>query len=325
VAQLLYVSDGHAGDDPLDAYSRAVTRVVERLAPAVANLRVLRRARGGGRVEGGGSAVVISPDGYLLTSAHVVSRTTGGGRASFTDGREVGFDVVGSDPFSDLAVLRADGRDLAAAELGDAERLRVGQLVVAIGNPHGFAGSVTAGVVSALGRSLPTRAGSAVRFVDNVIQTDAALNPGNSGGALADHLGRVVGINTAVAGVGLGLAVPVNAATRRIVGALMAEGRFRRAYVGIAGGTRPLPPRLARETGRESGVEVVEVVEGSPAAKAGLRPEDLLLAIDGTPVERVDDVQRLMVSDVIGTRLALEILREGRRVAVDLVPDELET
>src|SRR5213596_962796 len=263
-------------DEALDAYSRSVTTVAERLTPSVANLRVSRRVRGGRRLDGGGSAVVITPDGFTLTSAHVIERTDGG-RASFVDGRELAFEVVGSDPMSDLALLRVDARDLRPAELGDAERLRVGQLVVAIGNPHGFAGSVTAGVVSALGRSLPTRSGAASRFVDNVIQTDAALNPGNSGGALADGLGRVVGINTAVAGVGLGLAVPINVATRKIVAALMSEGRFRRAYLGLALGSRPLPPRLARRLGRESGVEVVQVVEGSPAAKAGLRPEDLVV------------------------------------------------
>src|SRR6185437_3771712 len=210
--------------------------------------------------------------------------------------------IAGSDPFSDLAVLRAAADALVAAELGDASELRVGQLVVAVGNPRGFEASVTAGVVSALGRSLPTRAG---RVVDNVIQTDAALNPGNSGGALADGHARVVGINTAVAGVGLGLAVPINDGTRAIVGALMREGRFRRAYLGIAGGTRPLPPRLARELGRAAGVEVVDVVEGSPAAVAGLRPEDLIVAVGETPVERVDDVQRMMVGDRIG--LAVEV------------------
>src|SRR5919202_1937765 len=242
--------------EALDAYSRAVVGVADRLAPSVANLRVSHRSRGGRRLNGGGSAVVITPDGFLLTSAHVVARSVRGGRASFVDGRELGFEVVGADTHSDLAVLRANAPDLPPAELGDAERLRVGQLVVAIGNPNGFAGSVTAGVVSALGRSLPTRGG---RVVDNVIQTDAALNPGNSGGALADGKGRVIGINTAVAGVGLGLAVPINRATRTIVGALMTEGRFRRAYLGIAGGTRPLPPRLAAQLHRQSGVEVVEV------------------------------------------------------------------
>src|SRR5262245_18808138 len=222
--------------EALDAYSRTVTAVAERLAPSVGNLRVSRRARGGRLVDGGGSAVVITPDGFMLTSAHVVDRTHGRVRALFTDGRELEASVVGADPLSDLAVLRADADGLEAAVLGDAERLRVGQLVVAIGNPYGFAGSVTAGVVSALGRSLPTRAGSATRIVENVIQTDAALNPGNSGGALADGLGRVVGVNTAVAGVGLGLAVPINGATRKIIAALMREGRFRRAFLGIAGG-----------------------------------------------------------------------------------------
>src|SRR2546422_252613 len=255
-------------NEALDAYSLAVTSVAERLSPSVGNLRVSRRVRDGRILHGAGSGVVITSDGFTLTSAHVVARTEGKGRASFVDGRELEFEVVGSDPLSDLAVLRVDARDLVPAQLGDAERLRVGQLVVAIGNPHGFTGSVTAGVVSALGRSLPTRSGANVRVVDNVIQTDAALNPGNSGGALADGRGRVVGINTAVAGVGLGLAVPINAATRRIVGALMAEGRFRRAYLGIAGGPRPLPPRLARELGRKSGVEIAQVVEGGRAVRA---------------------------------------------------------
>src|SRR6184192_2441933 len=270
-------------EEALDAYSLTVTTVAERLSPSVANLRVSRRVRGGRILDGGGSGVVITPDGFTLTSAHVIARTEGKGRASFVDGRELEFEVVGSDPLSDLAVLRVDARDLVPAELGDAERLRVGQLVIAIGNPHGFTGSVTAGVVSALGRSLPTRSGANVRVVDNVIQTDAALNPGNSGGALADGTGRVVGINTAVAGVGLGLAVPVNEATRKIVGALMRDGRYRRAYLGIAGGPRPLPPRLASELGRRECVEVVNVGEGSPAAAAGLRPEDMIVAVDGTP------------------------------------------
>jgi serine protease Do len=305
--------------EALDAYSRAVIGVAERLAPSVANLRVSHRGRGGRRLDGGGSAVVITPDGFMLTSAHVVARSARG-RASFVDGRELGFEVVGADPHSDLAVLRTEAQDLTAAELGDAERLRVGQLVVAIGNPNGFAGSVTAGVISALGRSLATQSG---RVVDNVIQTDAALNPGNSGGALADGAGRVVGINTAVAGVGLGLAVPVNESTRKIVAALMTEGRFRRAYLGIAGGTRPLPPRLARRLGRQAGVEVVQVVEGTPAAAAGLRPEDLIVELDGTPVADVNDIQRLMVVERIGTRVPVRIVREGRELELELVPAEL--
>jgi S1-C subfamily serine protease len=285
-------------------------RVAERLSPSVASLRVRR---------GAGSGVVITPDGFMLTSAHVVGRAQRV-QASFTDGRELGAEVVGADPMSDLAVLRAEGDGLTPAELGDAERLRVGQLVVAIGNPHGFAGSVTAGVISFLGRSLPTAGG---RIVDNVIQTDAALNPGNSGGALADGLGRVVGVNTAVAGIGLGLAVPINTATRRIVGSLMTEGRFRRAYIGIAGGERPLPPRLALELGRPRGVEVVEVVDGSPAAVAGLRAEDLIVAVNGEPVQRVDHVQRLMIGDLIGERVVLDVIRGGRELTVELEPVEL--
>jgi serine protease Do len=301
-------------EEALDAYSQSVIGVAERLSPSVANVRLRR---------GGGSAVVITPDGFMLTSAHVVARTRGG-RASFVDGRELEFQVIGSDPLSDLAVLRADGRELAPAELGDAERLRVGQLVVAIGNPHGFTGSVTAGVVSALGRSLPTRSGANVRVVDNVIQTDAALNPGNSGGALADGRGRVIGINTAVAGVGLGLAVPINAATRRIVASLMTEGRFRRAYLGIAGGPRPLPPRLARKLGRTGGVEVVEVVEGGPADQAGMRPEDLIVELDGTAIGGMDELQRVVVSELIGRAVRAKVVREGRERELELVPAELD-
>jgi S1-C subfamily serine protease len=309
--------------EALDAYSRVVVAVAERLAPSVANLRVTRRARG--RVEaGGGSAVVVTADGFMLTSAHVVAGSEGTARAAFADGSEVGARLVGADPLSDLAVIRAEAGDLVPAELGDAERLRVGQLVVAIGNPHGLGGSLTAGVVSALGRSLPTRAGAHTRIVENVVQTDAALNPGNSGGALVDGRGRVVGINTAVAGVGLGLAVPINRATRGIIAALMTAGRYRRAYVGIAGGPRPLPPRLAKELGRTAGVEVVEVAPGSPAAAAGLRPEDLVVAADGVSVERIDDLQRLTAAELIGRRVALGVVRNGRLLTLSLEPVELD-
>ncbi len=311
-------------DEALDAYSRVVSGVAKRLSPSVANLRVARKVRGGRTFEGAGSGVVITPDGFLLTSAHVVGSNDATGRASLTDGRELDFSVVGTDPLSDLAVLRTEGRDLEPAGLGDAETLRVGQLVVAIGNPFGFAGSVTAGVVSALGRSLPTRAGSTVRFVENVIQTDAALNPGNSGGALANGAGEVVGVNTAVAGVGLGLAVPINSAARRIIGALMSEGLVRRAYIGIAGGARPVPPRLATEIGRALCVEVVQVVPGSPADRAGLRPEDLVVDVDGIPVQGADDLQRLMVGDMIGKRVALNVFRGGTLGSIEVVPVELE-
>ena len=325
MVDLTFISSGEVDEqEALDAYSLAVVTIAEKLSPSVANLRVSRRVRGGRRAIGGGSGVVITPDGFLLTSAHVVAGTDGKVEASFVDGREIMAELVGADPLSDLAVLRSDAADLTPAELGDAERLRVGQLVVAIGNPHGFAGSVTAGVVSALGRSLPVRSRTAGRIVENVIQTDAALNPGNSGGALADGRGCVVGINTAVAGVGLGLAVPINEVTRKIIGALMRDGRFTRAYIGIAGGSRPLPPRLARELARAACVEVVEVVEGSPAAKAGLRPEDLIVAVGGMPVEGADDLQRLMTGELIGERVTAAVVREGRQLEVELVPVELD-
>jgi serine protease Do len=325
VGDLTFISSGQASEEEaLDAYSRAVIGVSERLAPSVANLRVSRRVRGGRVLAGGGSGVIVTPDGFMLTSAHVVAASDAPARASFVDGREVEVEVVGTDPLSDLAVLRADDGDLVPAELGDAESLRVGQLVVAIGNPNGFAHSVTAGVVSALGRSLPVRSRAAGRIVENVIQTDAALNPGNSGGALADGRGRVVGINTAVAGVGLGLAVPINPTTRKIIGALMSEGRFRRSYLGIAGGSRPLPPRLARDLGRDECVEVVDVVQGSPAAQAGLRPEDLIVDLNGTAVEGVDDLQRLMARELIGQKVVLTTVRGGAVHRLELIPVELD-
>jgi S1-C subfamily serine protease len=315
-------------DEVLDAYSRVTTGVAETLIPSVANLRVRRRAWRGQNAEGGGSGVVITPDGFIVTSAHVLAGTDRGS-ASFVDGREFDIQIVGMDPLSDLAVVRAAASELTPARLGDASKLRVGQLVVAVGNPLGFAGSVTAGVVSALGRSLPTRAGSVTRVVENVIQTDAALHPGNSGGALADASARVVGINTAVVGPGigqgLGLAVPINATTRQIVAALMTEGRFRRAYLGIAGGPRPLPPRVARETGRERGLEVVQVVEGSPASAAGFRPEDLILDVDGRSMEAMDDLQRLMIGDAIGRLVAFHVYRDGRTLSLDVTPIELLT
>lgn len=326
------VSDAEA----LDAYSTVVTRVAARLLPSVASLRVTQQAGagsgGGRRTRGAGSAVVLTADGHLVTSAHVVDGGDGG-EATFSDGRTLEFDIVGSDPLSDLAVIRArtGAAGLEPAELGDADGLVVGQLVVAIGSPLGYAGSVSAGVVSALGRSLaaqPARGGQvAGRLVENVIQTDASLHPGNSGGALADGTGRVIGVNTAVVGPGigqgLGLAVPMNATTRGIIAALLRHGRVRRAYLGIAGGSRPLPPRAARATGRAQGIEVVSVVRGSPADRAGLRPEDVLLDIDGVAVTGVGELQRLMGEERIDRPVTVRILRDARETTVTVRPTEL--
>jgi S1-C subfamily serine protease len=307
-------------EEALDAYSMSVSTAAARLIPSVASLRVDRRTGGWGG--GSGSAVAFTPDGFLVTNAHVVAGAERG-TATFVDGDELAFEVVGRDPLSDLAVVRAAGTDLVAAPFGDAARLRVGQLVVAIGNPLGFAGSVTAGVVSALGRSLAARDGQASRLVENVIQTDAALNPGNSGGALADIRGRVVGINTAVAGVGLGLAVPVDAATRLILAALMRDGRVRRAYLGIVGGTRRLPPALAQRLGRPAGLEVVQLLDGSPAAAAGVRAGDIIVSLDGRPIAGVGDLQRSLVGDLVGRAVDVTLERDGTLAEIALTPTEL--
>ncbi|HTX26898.1 MAG TPA: trypsin-like peptidase domain-containing protein [Streptosporangiaceae bacterium] len=304
-------------EDALDAYSRIVSGVAGQLTPKVASLRVPHHGPGG-RAEGLGSGVVFTGDGFLLTNAHVVGGA-GGGTASFSDGTEVPFRVVGADPLSDLAVLRASGATPEPAELGEADQLVVGQLVVAVGNPLGLAGSVTAGVVSALGRSLPARG----RLIEDVIQTDAALNPGNSGGALADAHARVVGINTAVAGVGLGMAVPVNATTRRIVSALMHDGRVRRAYLGVVTIPGPVPAAWRERLGRTTGLLVHEVVAGGPAARAGLRPGDLLLTAGGKPVRAAQDLQRLMFADAIGRPLPITVMRNGALVDVIAEPKEL--
>ncbi|WP_433557058.1 S1C family serine protease [Pseudonocardia xinjiangensis] len=301
--------------DELDSYSRTVSAVAAELTGRVAAIRTGR---------GSGSAVVVDADGVLVTNAHVVGEATRG-RADFVDGTQAEVVVVGTDPLSDLAVLRAarPGDLPPPARLGDADELVVGQLVVAVGNPLGLAGSVTAGVVSALGRALPTRSGSAGRVVEDVIQTDAALNPGNSGGALADSRGRVVGINTAVAGVGLGLAVPVNATTRRIVAALLADGRVRRAYLGVVGAPAPVPATVAERYGRGSGLRLAEVIGGSPAAQAGLRAGDLVLDVGRRPVQDAQGVQRQLFGDAIGVPLPVTVLRNGAMVDVVAVPTEL--
>jgi S1-C subfamily serine protease len=307
---------------PLDAYSQIVTGVAERLTPKVASLRVPRDGQRQGRAgESLGSGVVFTGDGFLLTNAHVVGQSTAG-TAEFADGTSAPFRVVGADPLSDLAVLRADGPNPKIpepAELGEADKLVVGQLVVAVGNPLGLAGSVTAGVVSALGRSLPARG----RVIEDVIQTDAALNPGNSGGALADADARVVGINTAVAGVGLGMAVPVNDTTRRIISALMQDGRVRRAYLGLAMIPGPVPAQWRDRLGRRKGLLVAQVVPNGPAARAGLRQGDLLLTVGGKPVAVSQDLQRLMFSEAIGRPLAITVMRNGALVDVIAEPSEL--
>jgi S1-C subfamily serine protease len=299
----------------LDAYSSIVTRVAATLTPSVASLSVRTR-----RFRGAGSASVVSDDGLLLTSAHVV-RDAERAVAEFADGRETTADVIGRDPLSDLAVLRAREEVPPPIPLGDASRLLVGQIVIALGNPNGLAGSVTAGIVSALGRSLPTKAG---RVVDEVIQTDAALNPGNSGGALADSRGRLVGVNTAVAGVGLGLAVPINETTRDIINALTSRGRVRRAWLGVAGSQRPLPSELAERTGQRTGLLVAQLVSGSPAAASGLHIGDLIVAAAGKPVASATELQRFMVEDAIGQPVEITVMRNGALVDVIAVPRELE-
>jgi S1-C subfamily serine protease len=292
-------------DAALDAYSRVVTAVAADLTPHVAALQVTAPD---GR-PGAGSAVVVPGDGLLLTNAHVVGRARSG-RAVFSDGTETPVEVVGTDPLSDLAVVRAAAGAPEPATLGDAADLRVGQLVVAVGNPLGLAGSVTAGVVSGLGRSLPTRDGRTARVVEDVIQTDAALNPGNSGGALADSASRVVGINTAVAGWGLGLAVPINDTTRRIMATLVRDGRVRRAYLGLVSS----PVR---------GLRVVDVVAGSPADRAGLRAGDLVLEAGRTPVAEAQSLQRLLFGEAVGRPLPVTVYRRGAMVDVIAVPTEL--
>jgi len=311
------IDDGPA----LDAYSVAVSTAAERLIPSVASLRVTRQV-GGWSGGGAGSAVAIEPAGHLVTSAHVVAGTERG-TATFVDGSELPFQVVGRDPLSDLAVLRTTGGGPRPAPLGDADRLRVGQLVVAIGNPLGFAGTVTAGVVSALGRSLAARDGRNSRMVENVIQTDAALNPGNSGGALADSRGRVVGINTAVAGIGLGLAVPIDPSTRRILDSLVVDGRVRRAFLGIVGGVRPLGELMAARLGRRHGLEVVQLLQPSPAAAAGVRVGDVVVGLDDDPIEGVGDLQRRLIGEVIGGRIDLTVDRGGELRSISVTPVEL--
>jgi S1-C subfamily serine protease len=301
----------------LDAYSAVVTSVAARLTPRVAAVRVRSR-----RGESSGSAVVLTGEGHLITNAHVVGEADGG-TAEFADGTLAHVEVVGRDPLSDLAIVRADRQVPDPPEYGDADRLLVGSLVVAVGNPLGLAGTVTAGVVSALGRSMPARSRTAARLIEDVIQTDAALNPGNSGGALADSLGRVVGISTAVAGVGLGLAVPINATTHRINHALIHDGRVRRAYLGLVSTPAPLTPAQAERFGQRTALRVVEVIEHSPAALCGLHAGDLVLAVDGAPLGDAQSLQRRLFADAIGRPLEITVLRNGALVDAVAHPSEL--
>ncbi len=310
-------SDPDAEQGALDAYSAIVTSVAAQLTPRVAALRI-RAHRG----ESGGSAVVLTGEGHLITNAHVVGDAREGS-AEFADGTVARFDVVGRDPLSDLAVVRADREVPSPPEYGEADSLLVGSLVVAVGNPLGLSGTVTAGVVSALGRSMPARTRTAARLIEDVIQTDAALNPGNSGGALADSRGRVVGISTAVAGVGLGLAVPVNDTTRRIIHALMHDGRVRRAYLGLVSTPAPLTPVQVERFGQRQALRVVETVENSPAALSGLRAGDLVLAVDGTPLGDAQSLQKRLFADAIGQRVEITVLRNGALVDAVAVPTEL--
>jgi len=311
------MNDSPAPDDDglLDAYSTTVVAVATRVLPSVASLAV-RSLRGAGA----GSASVITPDGFLLTSAHVVADANSA-EVGFADGTTTRVDVVGRDTLSDLAVLHARGPTPAPVQFGDAARLRVGQVVVALGNPLGLAGSVTAGIVSALGRSLPTQSG---RVIDEVIQTDAALNPGNSGGVLADSAGRMVGVNTAVAGIGVGLAVPINETTRAIITALMTRGRIRRAWLGIAGARVPLSPELATRIGSPTGLQVAAVAPDSPADQAGLHRGDIVVALAGQAVVTATAVQQLMVEGAIDTPIEITVWRNGALVDAIVVPRELD-
>jgi S1-C subfamily serine protease len=300
----------------LDAYSRAVIAVVEKVGPTVVSVAVRGR-----NAQGAGSGVLFAPDGYLVTNAHVVTRARQL-EVTLTDGSTLPAQVVGADPATDLAVLRVEGRGLAYAELGSSVGLRVGQLVIAIGNPLGFSATVSAGVLSALGRSMRGQTG---RVVENIIQSDVALNPGNSGGPLVDSRARVIGINTAVilGAQGISFSIPVDTA-KWVVGQLMQNGRVRRSYLGIVGQNRPLPRGLERDLPREkkTAVQVVSVDPAGAAGRAGLHDGDLVLALDGNAVATVDDVHRILSQWPIGKRLPVEVWRGERRMVIEAVPTE---
>jgi len=302
----------------LDAYSEAVVSVVDAVGPAVVGVRT-RRA-GGRRGEGAGSGVILASDGYILTNSHVV-HGAGELEVSLTDGRRLPASLTGEDPASDLAVIRAGGQGLPSARFGESARLRAGKLVIAIGNPFGFQSTVSAGVVSALGRSLRSTTG---RLIDNVIQTDVALNPGNSGGPLVDSRGLVIGINTAIFAMaqGISFAIPIDTATW-VIPQLLAHGRVRRPYLGFGGQSRPLDRRMARALGiaNRRAIEVLSIEPSTPVA-AELRVGDLLVALDGTLVEDVDTVHRELLGRAIGVPLTISVLRDGALQDVTLVPTD---
>jgi S1-C subfamily serine protease len=317
---------GFAADDELlDAYSRAVVNAAERVGPAVVRVDIQRRVamrtrRGTAErdVGGHGSGFIFTPDGFVLTNSHVV-KGAGVVRVEMPDGRSVAAEVIGDDPDTDVAVLRIHATDVAWAELGDSGALRVGQLVIAIGNPLGFQSTVTAGVVSALGRSFRSTTG---RLIDDVVQTDAALNPGNSGGPLVNSRGEVVGVNTAVILPAQGICLAVGINTVEIVAAkLIRDGRVQRGYIGIGGQNIALEPAAARALGMPGGgVLVLSVETGSPAALAGIREGDVVISLDGRPVTGIDDLHRILTDDRIGKEVRLEVLRERRRLSLSVTP-----
>ncbi|MGX1160426.1 S1-C subfamily serine protease [Arthrobacter sp. SLBN-100] len=309
-------------DVALDSYSKTVMRVAEAVTPHVAAIEMTSNRRNGRFRVGAGSAVLFTEDGYLLTNSHVVAGTHQG-HAAFADGSRTNLELVGVDPLSDLAVVRGRAPKVAPAQFGDAETLRVGQLVIAVGNPLGLAGSVTAGVVSGLGRAIPVWSGGNRRVIEDVIQTDAALNPGSSGGALADSRGRIVGINTAVAGAGLGLAVPINSTTRRIISALLKDGRVRRAYLGVVSTPIRLSASAVIRTGQRDALRVVEVLAGSPAGRAGLLAGDIILTAGSRPVSNAESLQKLLFADAIGQPLRVRVLRDGQEMDLVAVPEEM--
>lgn len=309
----------------LDAYSQAVVTVAEKVGPAVVNIAAVHRgmartSRGAMPYEssGSGSGVIIAPDGYLLTNSHVVH---GAQRleVALADGRTLPAQLAGEDPATDLAVIRINAAGLPTAQLGDSDRLRVGQLVIAIGNPLGFQATVTAGVVSALGRSLRSQSG---QLIENIIQTDAPINPGNSGGPLVDSRGRVVGINTAIiqGAQGIGFAVPVNTA-RWVAGLLIKDGRVRRPFLGITSEARPIHVRVAREHGLRDpkGIGVIEVMPGSPADRAGIQVGDIIIGIDGTPVSGLDEIPHFLSRAAIGATMRVTVLRRNQRLDLTAV------